>query len=89
MRAGAIGERLLRAPTIVAWDLNAVCPYSADRGRSEMPGLGLGQMKLPLQIGSNNVNVAHRHLGINVPQKLHERRQSYACAYHLTRVCVW
>jgi hypothetical protein len=24
MKAGAIGEHLLRAPTIVAWDLNAV-----------------------------------------------------------------
>ena len=53
-----------------------------------MPGLGSGQMKLPLQIGSNNVDVAHRHLGIDVPQKLHERRQAYPCAYHLTGVCV-
>ena len=25
IKAGAIGERLLRAPTIVAWDFNAVC----------------------------------------------------------------
>ena len=56
--------------------------------RREMPGLGSGQMKLPLQIGSNNVDVAHRHLGIDVPQKLHERRQAYARAYHLTGVCV-
>ena len=56
--------------------------------RREMPGLGSGQMKLPLQIGSNNVDVAHRHLGIDVPQKLHECRQAYACAYHLTGVCV-
>jgi hypothetical protein len=45
-------------------------------------------MKLPLQIGPNNVDVAHRHLGIDVPQKLHERRQAYACAYHLTGICV-
>jgi hypothetical protein len=53
-----------------------------------MPGLRSGQMELPLQIGSNNVDVAHRHLGIDVPQKLHERRQAYPCAYHLTGVCV-
>jgi hypothetical protein len=25
LRAAAIGERLLRSPTIVAWDLHAVC----------------------------------------------------------------
>ena len=32
VKAGAIGERLLRAPTIVAWDLNALCrilPFEA------------------------------------------------------------
>src|SRR5437868_10585763 len=38
------------------------------RLRCEMPGLRSGQMKLPLQIGSNNVDVAHRHLGIEVPE---------------------
>jgi hypothetical protein len=45
-------------------------------------------MKLPLQIASSNVDVAHRHLGIDVPEHLHERRQTYPCAYHLTGVCV-
>lgn len=45
-------------------------------------------MKLALQIASSNVDVAHRHLGINVPEQLHERRQAYPCAYHLTGICV-
>src|SRR6202521_4489981 len=45
-------------------------------------------MKFPLQIASSNVDVAHRHLGIDVPEQLHERRQAYPCAYHLTGVCV-
>ena len=53
-----------------------------------MPGLRSGQMKLPLQIGSNNVDVAHRHLGIDVPEQLHERRQAYPGAYHLAGICV-
>ena len=44
------------------------------RLRREMPGLRSGQMELPLQIGSSNVDVAHRHLGINVPEQLHQRR---------------
>jgi hypothetical protein len=34
----------------------------------EVPGLRSGQMKLSLQIGSNNVDVAHRHLGIDVAE---------------------
>src|SRR5207244_1402338 len=38
------------------------------RSRREMPRLRSGQMKLPLQIASSNVNVAHRHLGIDVPE---------------------
>ena len=38
------------------------------RLRREMPGLRSGQMKLPLQIGSSNVDVAHRHLGIDVAE---------------------
>ena len=38
------------------------------RLRREMPRLRSGQMKFPLQIASNNVNVAHRHLGIDVPE---------------------
>src|SRR6266436_2804875 len=38
------------------------------RLRRKMPGLRSGQMKLPLQIGSGNVDVAHGHLGINVPE---------------------
>src|ERR1019366_8713508 len=58
------------------------------RLRRQVPGLRSGQMELPLQIGSNNVDVAHRHLGIDVPEQLHERRQAYPCAYHLTGVCV-
>src|SRR6266545_5397633 len=58
------------------------------RLRRAMPRLRSGQMKLPLQIGSNNVDVAHRHLGIDVPKQLHEGRQAYPCAYHLTGVCV-
>jgi hypothetical protein len=37
-------------------------------------------VKLPLQIGSGDIDVAHRHLGINVPEQLHERRQAQACA---------
>src|ERR1700719_132390 len=45
-------------------------------------------MKFPLQIASSNVDVAHRHLGIDVPEQLHERRQTYPCAYHLTGICV-
>src|ERR1035438_1865652 len=53
-----------------------------------MPRLRSGQVKLPLQIGSNNVDVAHRHLGIYVSQKLHERRQTYPCAYHLAGIGV-
>src|SRR6516162_2478167 len=53
-----------------------------------MPGLRTGQMELPLQIGSGDVDVAHRHLGIEVPEQLHERRQTYPCAYHLTGICV-
>jgi hypothetical protein len=36
--------------------------------RREMPRLRSGQMKLPLQIGSSNIDVAHRHLGIDVPK---------------------
>ena len=38
------------------------------RLRREMPRLRSGQMKLPLQIGSDNFDVAHRHFGINVPK---------------------
>jgi hypothetical protein len=38
------------------------------RLRREMPGLRSGQMELPLQIISSNVDVAHRHLGINVSE---------------------
>ena len=53
-----------------------------------MPGLRSGQMELPLQIGSGDVDVAHRHLGIDVPEQLHERRQTYPRAYHLTGICV-
>jgi hypothetical protein len=34
--------------------------------RREMPRLRSGQMELPLQIGSDYVDVAHRHLGIDV-----------------------
>src|SRR3954451_7408938 len=45
-------------------------------------------MKLPLQIGSNNIDVAHSHLGINVPEQLHERRQAHPGAHHLTGICV-
>jgi hypothetical protein len=45
-------------------------------------------MELPLKIGSGDVDVAHRHLGIDVPEQLHERRQTYPCAYHLTGICV-
>ncbi len=58
------------------------------RLRREMPGLRSGQMEPPLQIGSSDVDVAHRHLGINVPEQLHERRQAHPCAYHLTGICV-
>ena len=54
----------------------------------EMSRLRAGQMKLPLQIGSNNIDVAHRHLGIDVPEELHERRQAYARANQLTGICV-
>jgi spore coat protein A len=36
--------------------------------RREVPGLRSGQMKLSLQIGSNNVDIAHRHLGIDVAE---------------------
>jgi hypothetical protein len=53
-----------------------------------MPGLRSRQMKLPLQIGSSNVDVAHRHLGIDMPEQLHERRQAHPCAYHLTGICM-
>ena len=38
------------------------------RLRCEMPGLGPGQMKLPLQVGSSNVDIAHRHLGVDVTE---------------------
>ena len=58
------------------------------RLRREMPRLRPGQMKLPVQIASSNINVAHRHLGIDVPEQLHERRQAYPCAHHLTGICV-
>ena len=34
VKAGAIGERLLRAPTIVAWDLNVVCRILPIEARS-------------------------------------------------------
>ena len=37
------------------------------RLRRQMPGLLSGQVKLPLQIGSNNVALANRHHGIDVP----------------------
>ena len=56
--------------------------------RRQMAGLRSGQMELPLQIGSDYVDVAHRHLGIDVSEQLHERRQAYPCAYHLTGICV-
>ena len=36
--------------------------------RREVPGLRSGQMKLSLQIGSNDIDIAHRHLGIDVPE---------------------
>ena len=45
-------------------------------------------MEFPLQIGSSNVDVAHGHLGINVSEKLHERRQAYPRADQLTGICV-
>ena len=38
------------------------------RLRREMPGLRSGQMKLPLQIAANNIDVADRHLGIDMPE---------------------
>ncbi|MGB8029508.1 MAG: hypothetical protein WCF30_07560 [Terracidiphilus sp.] len=38
------------------------------RLRREMPRLRSGQMELPLQIGSGDVDVAHGHLGIDVPE---------------------
>ena len=58
------------------------------RLRRKVPGLGSGQMKLALQIVSSNVDVAHRHLGINVPEQLHERRQAHPGTYHFTGICV-
>jgi hypothetical protein len=36
--------------------------------RRKVPGFRSGQMKLPLQIGASNVDVAHRHLVINVAE---------------------
>src|SRR5579862_6814326 len=45
-------------------------------------------MKLALQIASSNVDVAHRHLAIKVPEQLHERRQAHPGAHHLTRIRV-
>jgi hypothetical protein len=45
-------------------------------------------MELPLQIGSDYVDVAHRQLWIDVPEQLHERRQAHPCAYHFTGICV-
>ena len=53
-----------------------------------MSALRSGQMKLSLQIGSNYVDIAHRHLGIDVPEELHERRQAYPRADQLTGICV-
>ena len=38
------------------------------RLRREVPRLRSSQMKFSLQIGTNNVDVAHRHLGINVAE---------------------
>jgi ABC-type lipoprotein release transport system permease subunit len=38
-----------------------------------MTGLRSGQMKLPLQIAAGNIDVAHRHLGINMPEQLPTR----------------
>ena len=58
------------------------------RLRREMSRLRSGQVELPLQIGSSNVDVAHRHFGIDVPEQLHEGRQTYPCAYHLAGICV-
>jgi hypothetical protein len=45
-------------------------------------------MKLALQVASGDVDIAHRHLGINVPEQLHERRQAYPGAHHLAGICV-
>lgn len=53
-----------------------------------MAGVRSGQMKLALQIGSSHVDIAHRHLGIDVPEQLHESRQPYPCAHHLAGIGV-
>jgi hypothetical protein len=54
--------------------------------RRKMPGLRSGEMKFPLQIGSGDIDVTHRHLGIDVAEQLHERRQAYPCAHQLAAI---
>ena len=42
--------------------------YGRFRLRRQMPGLGTGQMKLALQIGAGDLDVAHRHLRVDVAE---------------------
>ncbi len=45
VKAGAIGAHFLRAPTILAWDLERGLPYSADRGKKSMNRQALDELK--------------------------------------------
>ena len=53
-----------------------------------MPGLRAGQVELTLQIVAGDLDVLHRHLGLDVAEERHQCRQAYAGANHLTGICV-
>ena len=45
-------------------------------------------MKLTLQVVASDLDVLHRHLGLDVAEKRHHRRQADTSANHLTGICV-
>ena len=55
----------------------------------QMPRLRAGQVELTLQIVAGDLDVLHRHLGLDVAEERHQRRQADAGAHHLTwHMCV-
>jgi hypothetical protein len=53
-----------------------------------MSGLRPGQVKLALDVGQSDFEIAHRHVRRAVPEQLHKARQGHTGTKHLGSVCV-
>lgn len=53
-----------------------------------MSGVGAGELKLALQIGEGDVDVAHGHIRIGMSEQLHQDREADSGAKHLRSVGV-